>query len=107
MKKNEVDKTPSVSDCKNVAPGDVPGVLNHFVVRPMSSHETLDQVRAQLDKAMQDLALKIRQFPTLPADPQDPTHHLTKVRVQIVHCNCQMHTVLFMDVVGQVQVMKL
>ena len=93
MKKSEVDKTSSVSDCKNVAPEEVPEVLDHFIVRPMSSHDTPDQVRAQLDNALQDLALKIRQFPTLPADPQDPTHHLTQGKSS----DC---VVLFMDALG-------
>ena len=96
MKKSEVDKTPSVSDCKNVAHEEVPEVLDHFLVRPMSPHDTPDQVRAQLDKALQDLALKIRQFPTLPADPQDPTHHLTQSKssdcaLQLPDAHCAFH----------------
>ena len=78
MKKSEVDKRTCVSDCKNVAHEEVPEVLDHFIFRPMSPQDTPDQVRAQLDNALQDLALKMRQFPTLPADPQDPTHHLTQ-----------------------------
>ena len=48
-----MDKTPSISDCKNVAPEEVPEVLDHFIVRPMSSHDTPDQVRAQLDNVIE------------------------------------------------------
>ena len=78
MKKSEVDKRTTVSECKSVEHDKVLEVLDHFIVRPMSPQDTTDQVRAQLDNALQDLASKIRQFPTLPADPQDPTHHLTQ-----------------------------
>ena len=44
----------------------------------MSPQDTPDQVRVRLDNALQDLASKMREFSTLPADPQDPTHHLAQ-----------------------------
>ena len=43
----------------------------------MNAQDTPDEIRANLDMALQTLSLLIREYPTLPADPQDPTHHLT------------------------------
>ena len=91
-----MDEKQSLSDCKNGAHEEVPEVFDHFIVRPMSPQDTPDQVRAQLDNALQDLASKIRQFPTLPADPQDPTHHLTQSKssdcaLQLPAAHCAFH----------------
>ena len=77
-KQIEVDTKPSVLKVDDVENEDKLEVLDHFIVRPMSSKDTPDQVRAQLDTALENLALMIRPFPTLPADPQNPTHHLAE-----------------------------
>ena len=52
---------------------DVSGVVDHYVVRPMESHETPDKVRANLDAALSSLAELLRDCLTLPADPNDPS----------------------------------
>ena len=57
---------------------DVSGVVNHYVVRPMQSHETPDKVRANLDAAFSSLAELLRDCPALPADPHDPSQHLSE-----------------------------
>ena len=55
---------------------DVSGVVDHYVVRPMQSHETPDKVRANLDAALSSLAELLRDCPTLPADLHDLSRHL-------------------------------
>ena len=57
---------------------DVSGVVDHYVVRPMESHETPDKVRANLDAALSSLAELLHDCPTLPADPHDPSQHLSE-----------------------------
>jgi hypothetical protein len=54
-----------------------PQVLDHFVVRAMSAQDAPDEICANLDMTLHTLSLLIREYPTLPADPQYPTHHLT------------------------------
>ena len=77
-----------------------PQVLDHFVARAMTAQDTPDEVRANLDMALQTLSLLIREYPTLPADPQDPTHHLTyskrsdcalKLRIGASHDDLLLH----------------
>ena len=65
-----------------------PQVLDHFVVRAMNAEDTPDEIRANVDRALQTLSLLIREYPTLPADPQDPTHHLTYSK----HSDCALCT---------------
>ena len=68
-------------------------VLDHFVVRAMNAENTPDEIRANVDRALQTLSLLIREYPTLPADPQDPTHHLTystnsDCALKLPHAHC-------------------
>ena len=56
----------------------VSGVVDHYVVRPMESHGTPDKVRANLNAALSSLAELLRDCPTLPVDPQDPSQHLSE-----------------------------
>ena len=60
-----------------------PQVLGHFVVRAMNAEDTPDEIRANVDRALQTLSLLIREYPTLPADPQDPTHHLLQQQFRL------------------------
>jgi hypothetical protein len=45
----------------------------------MNAEDTPDEIRANVDRVLQTLSLLIREYPTLPADPQDPTHYLIEV----------------------------
>ena len=62
---------------KEVQP-DIPEVLDHFVVRAMSSDHSPDTIRSKLDKRSPKLALQMRKCLTLPPDAQDPTRHLAQ-----------------------------
>ena len=84
----QVDATTSPNNndtCKKLAAAshdettheEYPQVLDRFVVRAVSAQDTPDEMRANLDMALQILSVLIREYPSLPADPQDPTHHLT------------------------------
>ena len=49
---------------------------DYFKVRAMSPNDTPDKRRSRLDTALQELAKKLREHPTLPANPKNPSCHL-------------------------------
>ena len=76
MKSSDACHTDTLSALTKVKHEDVSELLDHFIVRAMSPQDTPDKVRGNLDNALQTLASLMRECPTLPADPQDPTRHL-------------------------------
>ena len=53
-------------------------IIDHYVVRAMKVHETPDHIRARLSASLLSLSDLIRECPTLPAEPSDPTRHLSE-----------------------------
>ena len=51
-------------------------IVDQYVMRPKQSHETPDEVCANLEDALLSLSQLLRVCPTLPADPKGPTRHL-------------------------------
>ena len=71
-------------------------IVDPYVVRAMQSQEQPDHIRALFSASLLTLSDLIRKCPTLPADPSDPTRHLSEsksadcaLKLPNAHCAVQ------------------